>query len=136
MATKTLGTNGTTTLTALQWFPGQTVADIATIAAAILDDGAVQSAGGGFLVGATAGQAPNPLLTPPRHQAAASAGPFPGAFMQNGQLIIPNRGVLRLIPGDWVGVDANGWPVLVSGLAIAGSGTFTNYPAATSWTHS
>ena len=130
MATITLGTNGTTTLTALTWTPAAAVADIATIQAAIRDDGMVFSAGG--LAGTTG---PNPVPFPPRHQAGSSAGQIPGAFLPNGQLVIPNRGILRLLPGDVVGVDANGWPILVSALAIAGSGTYTNYPAATSWTH-
>jgi hypothetical protein len=31
----------------------------------------------------------------------------------NGLLYVPNRGVLRVYPGDWVAVDAAGWPVLI-----------------------
>lgn len=50
----------------------------------------------------------------------------PGGFEQNGMLIIPRRGVLQVLPGDYVGVDANGWPILVSAFSIATGG----------WTHS
>jgi hypothetical protein len=50
----------------------------------------------------------------------------PGAFEQNGRLFIPRRGVLQVLPGDYVGVDANGWPILVSAYSIATGG----------WTHS
>jgi len=47
---------------------------------------------------------------------------WPGAFMQNGILYVPNRGLLRVLPGDYVGVDANGWPILVSKFSIATGG--------------
>ena len=40
-------------------------------------------------------------------------------------LYIPNRGVLKVFPGDWVGIDSQGWPVLISANSIA------NGP----WTH-
>lgn len=51
----------------------------------------------------------------------------PGAFTRSGQLFVPNRGVLQVLPGDYVCVDATGWPVLVSAAAMAD---------ATDWTHS
>lgn len=51
---------------------------------------------------------------------------WPGAFENNGLLYIPRRGFLQVLPGDYVGVDANGWPILVSKNSIAGSG----------WSHS
>jgi hypothetical protein len=47
-----------------------------------------------------------------------------GAF-RNEILIIPNRGPLLVLPGDYVFVDANGWPILVSAHSIATGG----------WTH-
>lgn len=99
MATKTLGTNATTTLTALKYLPGygsgMATADQAAIQNAIKDDLSNS----------------HPLLA--------------GAF-QGGQLFIPNRGILQVLPGDWVGVDSQGWPILVSANSIA------NGP----WTHS
>ena len=49
---------------------------------------------------------------------------LPGAF-QGGQLFIPNRGVLIVLPGDWVGVDSQGWPILVSKNSIS-SGPWTH----------
>lgn len=46
---------------------------------------------------------------------------WPGAFGNNGLLSIPNRGVLKVLPGDLVAWDpATGWPVLVSKTALAG----------------
>lgn len=99
MATKTLGTNATTTLTAMAWLKGigsMTAADQATMCNAIKDDLNVAH---------------------PR---------IPGAFSSAGQLFIPNRGVLRVFEGDWVGVDSQGWPILLSADTIA------NGP----WTHS
>jgi hypothetical protein len=43
-----------------------------------------------------------------------------------GLLFVPNRGVLRCRPGDYIFYDpATGWPILVSGRAAAGA----------QWTH-
>lgn len=87
MATKTLGTNGTATLPfAIQWYPGTTIspADLATIQESILND------------------------INPAHPI------WPGAFSNNGLLFVPNRGVLQVLPGDWIGVGTTGWPVLLA----------------------
>jgi hypothetical protein len=50
---------------------------------------------------------------------------WPDAY-HSGRLFIPNRGVLKVLPGDYVFYDPNGWPILVSANSIAGSG----------WSHS
>jgi hypothetical protein len=97
MALGTLGTTLTTSLTSINgWTPATAAADVAGVAVLIKDD------------------------QNPAHPV------WPGAFEQNGLLYIPRRGVLKVLPGDYVGVDANGWPILVSANAIAGSG----------WSHS
>lgn len=44
-------------------------------------------------------------------------------FNFNGQLYIPRRGLVQVLPGDVVGVDNSGWPVLVSAAAIALAGS-------------
>lgn len=49
---------------------------------------------------------------------------FPGAFEQ-GCLFIPNRGVLKLQPLDWVMVDGAGFPLVIP-----------NSIFSTSWQHS
>ncbi len=106
MTTKTLGTNAQTTLTALSFLPGTMLpADRATIEQAILDDGQFPAGGG--------------TLQNEFWRAVNSAGPYPGAFGANGLLFIPNRGVLRVQEGDFVGVDGTGWPILVSAVAAA-----------------
>jgi hypothetical protein len=95
MATKTLGTNANNTLTAVQWQPGMTPADLATINALIAPD---------------------------------ITGQFDlnSWFEAAGFLNLPGgRGRIALQPGDWIGVDGAGWPVVVSNSIIA-----------TSWTHS
>ncbi len=113
MALLTLGSNATTTLSAIQFLPGSSVADFAALAALILDDRSSDS------------KPANP---------APSAKPiFPGALSRTGQLVIPNRGIIQVLPGDYIGVDANGWPILLSANAIAGGAAPS---AATSWTHS
>jgi hypothetical protein len=99
MATLTLGTNATTSLTALLFKRGigsMVAADQATLNNAILDDLNVAH---------------------PRVR---------GAFDSQGLLTIPNRGILKVLPGDYVGVDDQGWPILVSAYSIANG----------LWTHS
>lgn len=99
MATVTMGSPANNTFTALPFsaYAGATAAaDIATIANAILDD--LKNT--------------NPV--------------FPGAFSQKGLLYVPNRGVLKVLPGDYVAVDTVGWPILVSARSAA---------TAASWTH-
>src|SRR5215469_9017257 len=97
MALGTLGTSATTSLTSLNpWNYGSSGQDVGSLANLIKDD------------------------QNPTHPIA------PGAFEQNGLLFIPRRGLLKVLPGDYVGVDANGWPILVSAYSIATGG----------WTHS
>lgn len=49
--------------------------------------------------------------------------PIPTAgWSRAGQLYIPNRGWLKVLPGDLVCVDANGWPILVSAFSILTGG--------------
>ena len=96
MAVKTLGTTANNSLSpAIQFLPGYgsgiSAADVATMALAIKND----------LVNG------NPV--------------FPQAFSSNGILYVPNRGFLQMLPGDWVGVDSAGWPILVSKNSIATS---------------
>lgn len=50
---------------------------------------------------------------------------IPGAFSSNGQLFVPNRGWLKVFPGDYVAVDSRGWPILLSKDTIA-SGPWTH----------
>lgn len=100
MATGTLGTAATTSLTSINgWTPSTAIADVAAIAALIT------------------GQA-NP------------AKPItPGAFSPSGRLFLPGgRGIIQLQPGDYIGVDHNGWPIVVSSQSIA--------DGSTSWAHS
>ena len=95
MATSTLGTTLTTSLTSLVNNPAMNVTDLATIVNGIKDD---------------------LIITHPV---------WPGAYSYMDLLYVPNRGVLKVLPGDYVGVDANGWPILVSAFSIATGG----------WTH-
>lgn len=95
MAVKTLGTTANNSIAkAIAFLPGyasgMSAADIANLNNAILDD-----------------------------QNVARPKVGGGAFSAGGQLFIPNRGVLTVLPGDWVGVDTTGWPILVSKYAIA-----------------
>ncbi len=98
MALGTLGSNATTTLVSINgWTPATANADITTMAINIKDD------------------------LNPRHPI------WPGAFQQSGLLFVPNRGVLKVLKGDYIAYDGSGWPILVSANSIA---------HASSWTHS
>ena len=91
MATKTMGTNAQTTLTAMPFGTDVTQADIAKIQLGILND----------LING------NPV--------------YPGAWANTGLLYVPNRGLLQAIPGDYVAYDGTGWPILISKKAAASS---------------
>ena len=84
MALNSFGTNATSTLSAMAWTRQPNIANVALIAANILDDDNVA----------------HPVV--------------PGAFTFDGMLFVPNRGVLRLQPGDWVAYGSTGWPIVVS----------------------
>ena len=98
MTTATLGTAATTTLTALQYVPGAFLpADFATIAAGIKRDS--HNPATGFLTG----------IQPP----------LGNPFTRAGILAIPERGIVKLFPGDYVAIDATGWPIILSARAAA-----------------
>ena len=72
----------------------------------------------GFALGYTAYDAANPA-----HYIE------PGGFDKSGTLYLPGgRGIIRLKPGDYIGVDHNGWPIVVSNQSIA--------DGSSSWAHS
>jgi len=90
MTTVTLGSASSTTLNAILIAGSMTAADIAAIQLAIKDD-------------------------------KINGSPvYPGAFAGNDLLYIPNRGVLRVLPGDFVAVGStSGWPILLSANAAS-----------------
>jgi hypothetical protein len=95
MSTKTVGTVSTTALTAVQIPPSYNATpyvsdtDWATIQNSILSDA----------------DGTHPIV--------------PGAFTRQGLLFLPrHRGVIKLCPGDWVAVDLNGWPVVISNYSL------------------
>jgi hypothetical protein len=95
MATGNLGTNANNSLTSLLASGNMSAIDLATIVDAIKDDINVA----------------HPVM--------------PTAWSQNNLLYVPNRGVLKVLPGDYIGVDSQGWPILVSANSIANA----------AWTH-
>lgn len=92
MATNTLGTALTTSLTCVTCASSISAADWATIAQGIKND---------------------------KIDAAGSHPISPDAFTRLGALYVPNRGWLKWLPGDVVAIDNNGWPILVSADTIA-----------------
>ena len=98
MTTSTLGSNSTTSLPFAMIFSGaMPAADVATVQQAIKDDQNVA----------------RPV--------------WPGAWSSHDLLYIPNRGVIRALPGDWIAVDSRGWPILLSADTIA-NGLWTHTP--------
>jgi hypothetical protein len=95
MATRTLGTNATTSLVALPFLPGynsgMAAADVATI------NNSIKSAL----------NVANPL----------AGGSY---FTDEGVLYLPDQqGMIKINPGDYVAVDSTGWPIVISKNAIA-----------------
>lgn len=101
MAARTMGTTTTSILTALKFGADLLPQDVGNLANLICDD---------------------------KVGAAGSHLRLNRAFSQDGLLFVPNRGVLQVLPGDYVAVDNDGWPILVSASSI-GLG-------ATRWVHS
>ena len=101
MALATFGSNAQTNLRALVMDSNLTIADGATFRANVKYDGSFQ----------------NGTLTAIQGNAV-----YPGGFeFQGGQglLYVPRRGVLQVLPGDYIAYDTNGWPILVSAWSIA-----------------
>lgn len=95
MALGTIGTNATNSLSGIAFQTMLAQADIAQIAGNIKND-----------------------LNP--------AHPIvPGSFARDGLLFVPNRGVMRVLPGDYVVYGSSGWPILLSAAAVAADWTFT-----------
>lgn len=105
MALLTMGTNSTTSLKAFAWSGNPAhLADVATLNSQILND--------------------------QTHGPVGLQATWPESFSRAGNILhIPNRGVLKILPGDFIAYDvASGWPILVSGLAITNGSSV--------WTHS
>jgi len=47
------------------------------------------------------------------------------SLQPNGLLVVPNRGVLKVLAGDVVAVDLNGFPVVISAQSIAAGNAWT-----------
>ncbi len=101
MALLTMGTTAQTTLSALKFQYTAASADMASLEALIKDD---QNPGKG---------------SPAPFWGSAFGAIGPGS----GQLFIPNRGVLLVLPGDFIAVDTQtGFPYLISAAAGAAAG--------------
>jgi hypothetical protein len=111
MALKTAGSTLTTTLQALVQNSNFLPADAATIRANIKWDGV-------YVNGAWT-RIQNGAIAPGGYE-------FQGG---EGVLRVPRRGMLTVLEGDYVCFDPNGWPILISGWSINGTGS-------TGWTHS
>lgn len=115
MALRTLGTSGTTSLSAfVVGFNDTIVADLATLNTQLrADPPGFNQQGNVASTGLITGQGTN---RPRVNQ----------AYVKNGFLIIPNRGSLVLRNGDFVCWDTTtGWPIVVSGDAAA-NGPYTH----------
>ena len=85
--------------------PGTYVAAITSGTAVVLSQAAIATAAGVRLI-----------FVPP-----GSATENDANF--NGQLVIPGRGIVRVLPGDVIAVDNTGWPILVSAAAVGYAGS-------------
>lgn len=105
MTLKTGGTNATTTLSGQQW-PGVNAADS-------ISDADIAS-----ITNAIINDADPPQI-------------WPGAFSRMGLLYVPNRGILKMLQGDWAFTDAAGFPYLVPGVSAPKTLTLTGTTNAT-----
>lgn len=115
MALRTLGTDANNSLSAfLVGTDDLTPADLALLNEGIRSD---PPGYGAWPQVSTAGLVENTGTNRPRVNQA---------YVKQGLLIIPNRGILQLKPGDFVAFDSTtGWPIVVSGDAAA-NGPYTH----------
>jgi hypothetical protein len=123
------GTTNTTRLTAFQFYckndtsgvnPGanQFAADVGTVNNLILDDKT-------YLFPVPTGQGGTGVTAPATLVGQGTAGLLSGGLSTSGILTVPNRGTLKVFPGDVIMIDPNsGWPILVSRTSVLISGTF------------
>ena len=108
MALKTLGTNATTSLEAVQFYPFLG----ASAAAGQMSDSDLALW--------------NAAITPNFGGTQSNNGKMGTYVSRDGQLWIPERGWLKVKPGDWLCTDATtGFPFLLSKNAVA-SGPWTH----------
>ena len=111
MATVTGGTATTTTLIGIPMSP----------ALASLPTGNVMAAGG-YFANITDFATVDAAILVDINPIHPIYGPTNGLSV-TGMLFVPNRGVLRMRPGDYVFYDPQtGWPILLSGRAAAAAG--------------
>lgn len=136
----TAGTNGTTSLPyAFQFYclndtsgsnPGanQFTADVGSINNRIRDDKA-------YLFPAYTGQAGSNVIVPAIPVAQDNtAGLLSGGFATSGLLQIPNRGNLRVFPGDVVVIGITGWPILLSRVEAVYGQANSIWSSSVAWT--
>ncbi len=99
MTVKTLGTLATTTLHGQQW-PGR-------YGASSISDADIAAIAAAILLDNDPSQ------------------PLPGAFSRMGLLYVPNRGVLKLLDGDWAAYSPSGFPYLIPRIDLPGTLTLT-----------
>jgi hypothetical protein len=105
MATATLGTTANNSLTALA-FPGSYTRQDGTVFSVTALDADIATI--------------NQLIKDDQNINLPAPGAGQWGWSRAGQLYVPNRGWLKLLPGDFVGVDTQtGWPILVSARAAA-----------------
>jgi hypothetical protein len=111
LATVTGGTATTTTLIGIPMSP----------ALASLPTGNVMAAGG-YFANITDFATVDAAILDDINPIHPIYGPTNGLSV-TGMLFVPNRGVLRMRPGDYVFYDPQtGWPILLSGRAAAAAG--------------
>lgn len=112
MATSTLGTNANSSIPLALQAPGSFITPAGTVSSstAVAADVA----------------ALNNAIRDDQNRVLAFPGAM-GGWSTQGQLYIPNRGYLKVLPGDWIGVDNRGWPILLSADTIA-NGLWTHAP--------
>lgn len=112
MATSTLGTNANSSIPFALQAPGSFVSNLGVASSS---------------VAAAADMATlNNAIRDDQNRVPAFPGSM-GGWSTQGQLYVPNRGFLKVLPGDWVGVDNRGWPILLSADTIA-NGLWTHSP--------
>lgn len=104
MATSTLGTNANSSIPLALQAPGSFTSNLGVVSSSVAVAADVATL--------------NNAIRDDQNRVLAFPGSM-GGWSTDGKLYIPNRGWLKVYPGDWIGVDNRGWPILLSADTIA-----------------
>jgi hypothetical protein len=118
----TATTHGNTSLTAITRVSGAALAQV-HVGDLVLGDGIAPGTFIQVTGGSTTATLSQATVSSTAGVKIIIARPGPPALGAEGLLVIPKRGILKVLPGDFPALDNTGWPILVSGASVGYAGS-------------